>query len=129
MKTFLILDAATEIPATAFRLDEPAEHHYLAAAVINRAGFGLRKEDQRGHVALIAWEGMQVETDPFAWSNLTLRCAHLRLMEDFESVADGSSLDVEGMRLALIDAMGGRAQVEPVVNVAHHDHDDMGGVA
>ncbi|MGE0025686.1 MAG: hypothetical protein AB7O78_01605 [Thermoleophilia bacterium] len=129
MKSILIVDAATEIPATAFRLDEPAAHHYLAAAVISRAGYGLRKDDQRGHVALISWVGPRVETDPFAWSDLTLRCAHLRLLEDFDSVPDGGALDVERMRLALIDAMGTRSQVEDAWTAGAHDRDDPRSVA
>lgn len=36
----------------------------------------------------------------------------------------GGCIDVEPLRIALIDAMGVRRQAEPAVSRGHHDHDD-----
>lgn len=137
MKAILIVDAATQIPALTFRLDEPARDasdtrgFILTEAVLSRAGFGRTTGDHYEYVCLIRADGpsFRAEVDPFKWEDLMMRCAHLRLIEDWTSVPPGGAVDVEGMRLALIDAMGDRPQVEPAWTAGHHDHDHPGAVA
>lgn len=136
MKALLILDAATEVPALAFRLDEatiqasfdPHVIHgagMLTAGILSRAGFGRTDQDHHGYVCLIRADGssFRAEVDPFAWDDLTMTCAHRWLIDHLEEHPPGGALDVEPMRLAMVT---GRDQVEPAWTAGHHDHDDLG---
>ena len=112
MKALLILDAATEVPALAFRLDEPSAtpdqdifgSDPLAESIIRRAGFGRARSDHRGYVVLIRADGacFRAEFDPFAWDNLTMTAAHRWLVDHLEEHPAGGALDVESMRLAMV---------------------------
>lgn len=99
-KSLIIIDAATEIPAAAFRMDEVGDG-ILAAAIVGRAGYGKR-EDQHGYVALVHLVGPVIETDPYAWPNLTMTVAHRWLIEHYDEHPDGGALDVEQMRLEMV---------------------------
>jgi hypothetical protein len=139
IRALLILDAATEIPAIAFRMDEATLHAasgphavhgagMLTSGILARGGFGRSDIDHHGYVCLIRADGasFRAEVDPFAWGDLTMTCAHRWLVEHLEEHPAGGALDVEPMRLELVR---GREQVEPAWTAGHHDHDDPGAVA
>lgn len=102
MKALHILDASTDIKAIAFRLSDdglrPDDVNVLA-----EAGFGRDVEQLHHHIILIALSGPRAEYDPFAWEDWTMRAAHLYLRDHFETVRHGGSIDVEALRLQMIE--------------------------
>lgn len=142
MKSLLIRDAATLVPAIAFRMDEPAtlarfepgrereaiQRAWLAEWIATRGGFGRTSEDHHRYVVLIRADGpsFRAEIDPLAWDDLTMTCAHQWLLEHLEEHPAGGALDVEPMREQLVR---GRDQVEPAWSYGHHDNDDPTAIA
>jgi hypothetical protein len=143
IRALLILDAATEIPALAFRMDEPtsdairdphpglttAAGGMLTAGVLARGGFGRTDADHHRYVCLIRANGDQsfrAEVDPYKWDDLTMTCAHRWLLDHLEEHPPGGALDVEPLRLEMVR---GRQQVESAWSAGAHDHDDPGSVA
>lgn len=99
MKAFLIIDAATEISAAAFRLDDLSEG--MGEHILRRAGYGRTAEDQGSYVALVRLHDIRIETDPFRWDDPTMRAAHMWLLANYERHPHGGALDVEELRLSL----------------------------
>lgn len=98
----MVIDASTEIPAAAFRPSELASG--LGGAIVARAGFGRTLADQSSYVVLIDLNRMEAQSDPYRWSDWTMRAAHLWLAEHLEEHPHGGALDVEAMRLAIVGA-------------------------
>lgn len=142
MKALLIRDAATLVPALAFRMDEPAtaarfapgdedaaiRHAWLAEAIAARGGFGRTSADHHGYVVLVRADGpsFRAECDPFRWDDLTMVCAHRWLLEHLEDHPAGGALDVEPLREQLVS---GRAAAAGGWSYGHHDHDDPSALA
>lgn len=104
MKALHILDSMTDIRAVAFRMGEAAVGNEAARATISEAGFGQRLEDQDSYVILTQLSPLRSEHDPFEWPNATLTAAHLWLIEHFDELPNGGSIDAEPLRDALIGA-------------------------
>ena len=129
MKALVIVDAATRVPAIAFRMSEPTNQQSdvnaraRVAAILERGGFGASPAAHQGYVVLLRAVGpaFRAEWNAFAWDDLTMTCAHRWLEDHLEEHPAGDELDVEAMRLALVR---GWEQAEPAVSVGHHDHDD-----
>lgn len=100
MKTLHILDASTDIKAVAFRMSELSGPD---APIVREAGF---RPDEHDHVVLIHLTSMKAAHDPFDWEDWTMRAAHLYLVENFDTVRRGGSIDVEQLRLQLIGDAG-----------------------
>ncbi len=142
IRALLIIDAATEIPALAFRMDEPTigaatEPHsgvaaaaggMLTAGILARAGYGRTLPDHHRYVCLIRADGpsFRAEVDPYAWDDLAMTCAHRWLVDHIDEHPPGGALNVEPLRHELVR---GREQAEAPVTVGHHDHDDPAAAA
>lgn len=96
-KLIEIRDSGTFIPAIAIRCD-PANAH--EAYLLSRAGYGNTREKNNDYILLAKIDGgelSQLNYDPYAWNNGTMRSAHLWLTVDcnFEDLLDGQTLDVQ----------------------------------
>lgn len=103
MKAILILDASTEISAAVFRVGELSDG--LGLYTLARAGFGRDEETQGVYVALIDWSLDEIHTDPFKWRDETRRAAHRWLVEHFDEIPHGGSIDAEPLRLAMAGSL------------------------
>lgn len=96
-KLIRVIDSMTEISACAFRLSDVEGDPAIAA----RAGFGATREQQRHFVFLVRLDGAAAY-DPFAWGDATMTAAHVWLVDHFDDLPPGGTLDAEPLRLALI---------------------------
>ena len=91
-KTVEIRDAGTFVPALAIRLDPADERDQWLLA---RAGFGVTADLQREYVLLVNLV-KDAPYDAFGHGPArTLRVAHHHLIEHFDTVENGSVVDVE----------------------------------
>ena len=98
MRLFLIHDAATEVAAAAFRLSEGS--HGLGSAILQRAGYGSEPTTHDSYIVLVRLhDNFEAQRDPFEWRDATMRTAHLYLLEHFDEVPHGGTLEVEELRL------------------------------
>lgn len=114
MKAILIQDAATEIVALAFRLNEPVHDALdhprgalcssISEQLLWRAGFGSDALAQAEHVVVLRLSDFKAQHDPYRWNDLTMRCAHRWLVANFDEHPHGGALDVEPLRLAELGA-------------------------
>ena len=101
MKALLIKDSMTAIPVVAFRVGDLS--HGYGQPILERAGFGRSPEQQDTYIALWQPATGACHTDPHAWGNATMTCAHLHLLEAYEVEPHGGAIDVEPYRLALAE--------------------------
>jgi hypothetical protein len=89
-KSFEIRDRATFIPAVAIKM-VPAneEQRYL----LRRCGYGF----DHPAVLLTRMDGnaRAAPSDPYDWGDRTMTVAHDYITQNFDSLADGSVIDVE----------------------------------
>lgn len=101
MKALIVKDDMTAIPVVAFRVGDLS--HGLGQAILHRAGYGPTPETQDTYVALWQPSNGACHTDPHAWGNATMTCAHLHLIEAYDAEPHGGTIDVEPYRLALAE--------------------------
>lgn len=116
-----IRDAGTTIPAIAFRIMAETDPQ---SRMMQRAGYGLTKDQHESYVFLMKLDGCEIRDDPFDWNSgsRTMKIAHLVLcgpmytrgIEEIhqerarglqiDMIANGGLLDVEWV-LGLRDEM------------------------
>jgi hypothetical protein len=92
-KLFEVRGRATCIAVMATRPGTTCEQdRYLLA----RSGFGETANSHREYVMLAPIDGGSgmLHCDPFAWTNRTLRIAHMHIKEHFDDLPSGSVVDV-----------------------------------
>jgi hypothetical protein len=83
LKLFEVRDRMTFIPVMAVLVDN-------GEWLFRRAGFGSTPM-----VYLTHMQSNICQYDPFAWTNRTLKTAHLHIIENWDSLAHGAIIDVE----------------------------------